>query len=633
MKTITLNTGPSRVDCQEVGNKAYNLLRIKESGFQVAEGFILPIPCFYEVVSFNQAMEQLKSLKKTNDKVRFRERIRTFSFPKELWLEVMHFVAQIGFPLIVRSSSTFEDGTKSSMAGMFLSVSNVENEEELKKAILDVWGSAFYNRDHEHQPLAILIQSYHEAIIGGVLFSKSPYGGNSFYGEYSEGGAEKTVDGKQNVSFELERDGTTTVALAGYGEKLADTIVSLREEFQTEVDMEWLIDDQGLWILQVRPITTLLQRKKVHEFLIVDAEDEQALEQIDFEEFHTRYMKWYDKHMRLRKLCKRNGIRVPVVAYVFYQAGNLRISDLMAYFEGVTIFKVESKFGIRTIRKTQLESVLLDLCEKEPASTMIVRIQEITLIQACGNACMVGDQIYIECMPGGFRGFLTGELDFSRYLVDSEYKILQKNILRYSKVYRFQETTNQFEQVRLLEPVDGELEKAVIADIVDMVCALEQELPNAKLEFEVANHHAYLNDATLEGRDLIFSDTSRRVLSKGDFEGYLVKMEDEVLDEMRQQLGSRSVVAEGEFLLRQEEFRKKYEFLKGGKYILAVSYPDPCLSVLLPFYEGFIFARGGLLSHLAIILREEGKPAIIDEKILEKENGVYIRVMIVSSEL
>lgn len=627
MKTITLNTEPSKVKCQEVGNKAYNLLRVRERGFQVADGFILPISCFYEVMRFNHAMEQFESLKEPNDKVRFRERIHTFSFPEEQWLEIKHLVAQIGFPLIVRSSSTLEDGMKSSMAGMFLSVGNIEDEEGLRKAILEVWGSAFYNRVQDHQPLAILIQSYRKGVIGGVLFSTNPYGGNSFYGEYSEGGAEKTVDGRQNVPFELNDDGMTIDALWDYGKQLADTILALKKEFQTEVDMEWLINDQGLWILQVRPITALPLRRRVHEFLLVDAEDEQTLEQIDFEAFHPRYMKWYDKRMRLRKICKKNGIHVPVVAYVFYQPRNLRMDDILAYFEGVTIFKVESKRGIRTLTKNQLESFLLGLCENELDSTMIVRIQEITLTQACGNACMVGNQIYIECMPGGFGGFLTGELDFSRYLVDQQCHILHKNILRYSKVYRFQEASSKFEKVNLLEPIDGELEKVVISDIVDMVLALEQELPKAKVEFEVANHHAYFNDATLEGRDITSLDTSRRVLSKGNFEGNLVKMEDEALEEMKQQLGSRSVIAEGEFLVRQAQFRKKYESLKEGKYILAVSYPDPCLSVLLPFYEGFIFTRGGLLSHLAIILREEGKPAIIDEKILEKENGAYIKVI------
>lgn len=616
---------------EEVGNKAFYMSVIKNAGLRTSDGFVIPVSTFCETLKYNHADEQYDNCTVENDFVKLREMIKTFAIHEDIWQEILFCVGVIGFPVIVRSSSPLEDGYESSMAGMYLSIGNVCDEAALADAIREVWASAFYNKTTEHKPLAILIQHYYSADIGGVIFSQNPFGGNLYYGEYAENSTEKAVNGEENIAFELGEDGiigNVTEKLRAESNVLYNAINRLKDKLGGEVDVEWLLDKEGICFLQVRPITGIKRRKKINYFAIVNSEDEEALEEIDMSGFYSRYMKWYDKRMRLRLMCKKHEVHLPIVKYVFYSGDNLDIDAVFKEFDGVDIFKIESDIGIRTVKKEKLETFLYELFESLHKEHLIVRIQEITLTEACGNSCMLENgTIYVECMPGGFGGFLKGELDFSRYILDKEYNIIQKDIFEYDKVWKFSEETGRFEKTLLNESVSGELSTKQLYEIVDMTKKLNTEVRNIKIEFEIAGEHAYFNDATLEDEFFGIEDVKRRVISPGDFEGKLCIMSVDELLSMKAQLGGRSVIAESTFLIKQKEYIDEMKINESaGDKILVAPYPEPCLSALIPHYNGFIFSKGGALSHLAIILREQHNPAIIERDIYNWGDGTFVSI-------
>ena len=89
---------------------------------------------------------------------------------RELWTEISEDGRR---PVAVRSSSTIEDGTTSSMAGVFTSVLDVEGWPDVLEAIATVLRSA------DEQPMAVLLQPMLDASLGGVLFGIDPVTGRT----------------------------------------------------------------------------------------------------------------------------------------------------------------------------------------------------------------------------------------------------------------------------------------------------------------------------------------------------------------------------------------------------------------------------------------------------------------------
>lgn len=237
----------SGADKNAVGNKAYNLAILNNIGVPVAEGFVITVDTFIQIVIANNAIDELNNINNINYRnnvAKFRERIKTFHIPTDIFSEIKTKISDFGYPVIVRSSSHNEDSKESSMAGLYLSVGNVREEQELEQAILEVWASAYYNKFTHHEPIAVVIQKYYEAEAGGVIFSQNPIEGENYYGEYSLKGAEQVVDGMDNGEFELTADGDLLCnesILKNQSIKLANYIKIIKEEFKCEVDVEWLI--------------------------------------------------------------------------------------------------------------------------------------------------------------------------------------------------------------------------------------------------------------------------------------------------------------------------------------------------------------------------------------------------------
>jgi phosphohistidine swiveling domain-containing protein/glycerol-3-phosphate acyltransferase PlsY len=250
---ISLN---SRLDVREVGAKAANLSRLKRQGYDVADGWVL------------RPGDDLKAL-------------------------VKKLEPSVQAPLIVRSSAIGEDSVSASAAGQYISILNITNKEQLESAIIDCQASYLqsnameYRRHHQQgeASMAILIQQQIEGEYSGVAFSRDPVNQlqDTVAVEALPGKATKIVSGKytpQRYQVAIPEASLTTLQEARVDERaitviteqakhpivipqgIIESVALLAREMENlfegiPQDIEWTYDGTKVWLLQVRPITTM----------------------------------------------------------------------------------------------------------------------------------------------------------------------------------------------------------------------------------------------------------------------------------------------------------------------------------------------------------------------------------------
>lgn len=250
-----------RLDASKVGQKAATLSRLKQWGYPVPMGWVLP--------PGDDAQTLIEFMQPSN--------------------------AQ---PLVVRSSAVGEDSEGASAAGQYETVLHVTSREMLQSAIARTQASydnpsAVQYRDRlgvSEDAMAVLIQKQVRGVFSGVAFSRDPITqqGDAVVIEALPGDATRVVSGQ--VTPEQYRVFVTQQQFMASGQTswvLSDdvetrNIVSLQIEGEGDVpaglikqvaflarhienryhgipqDIEWSYDGQTLWLLQSRPITTLL---------------------------------------------------------------------------------------------------------------------------------------------------------------------------------------------------------------------------------------------------------------------------------------------------------------------------------------------------------------------------------------
>lgn len=156
----------------------------------------------------------------------------------------------------VRSSAFVEDSGQSSMAGQFLTKVNV-TKDELADAIDEV-------RNHAKQKLgdlknfSLIIQEFIEADISGITFTRNPQGGREMIFEFHQGRGEEIVSGKVTPTreefYRTQKEYTSKIPNI-YRAKT--TFLEIEKCFAFPQDIEWCIKNGELFILQSRPITSI----------------------------------------------------------------------------------------------------------------------------------------------------------------------------------------------------------------------------------------------------------------------------------------------------------------------------------------------------------------------------------------
>lgn len=234
------------------GGKGGRLARMYRAGYPVPEGFVVLPPAFQG--------EELNP---------------------EAWHQIQGYLSDMrekhkGALFAVRSSALSEDSTIASFAGEFETVLNAKTDEEIQEAIHTVFRSrgservrAYSSVQGMEQPheIAVVVQLMVQSEISGVLFTADPITGSfvSMIGNYVHGLGEQLVSGEANAyDFKLTRpkgkyEGPDE--FKRYGSKLYKLADKLEKELGKPQDIEWAVAGGKLYLLQSRPITTLLAGK------------------------------------------------------------------------------------------------------------------------------------------------------------------------------------------------------------------------------------------------------------------------------------------------------------------------------------------------------------------------------------
>lgn len=177
----------------------------------------------------------------------------------------------------VRSSADTEDSAKASYAGLFRTELNVPRDDvpgavRRVLASLDSPSALVYARRlrvRAPEAMAVLVQEQLDPFLSGVCFTAHPVtGAPSIVVEYARGLGDAVASGAKAVgSYVLPRrrsGGFADQQLAeldastgGWLRAVALLAVDVEAQLGGPQDIEWAVDDRGLWLVQARPITTI----------------------------------------------------------------------------------------------------------------------------------------------------------------------------------------------------------------------------------------------------------------------------------------------------------------------------------------------------------------------------------------
>jgi phosphohistidine swiveling domain-containing protein len=264
---VPLSTLSAR-DLPIAGGKGANLGELIRAGFPVPDGFVITTDAYVAAASAGEVDPK--------DAAGARARLTETAMPAEIAAAVRDSYRALGGRVAVRSSATAEDLPEASFAGQQDTILDVEGEDALLDAVRRCWASLWNERavsyrathavDERALRLAVVVQRMVPATIAGVLFTADPITGRRRRAAIDavRGLGEQLVSGAVNPDHYLV-DTTTGAVIERRGDILDDARLReiaamgarIEDHYGKPQDIEWAIDDQKLWIVQSRDITTL----------------------------------------------------------------------------------------------------------------------------------------------------------------------------------------------------------------------------------------------------------------------------------------------------------------------------------------------------------------------------------------
>lgn len=306
-------------DIALAGGKGANLAEMTRAKIPVPPGFIVTAKAYFHFLKqakLKQKIHQLlgpldtgnsAELKKTSDRIK--EEFSRAPMPEEIAQAITQAYGKLGGgPVAVRSSATAEDLPEASFAGQQRTFLNVQGEDKVLAAVQGCWASLFEPRaifyrqqqgfEHLKVGLAVPVQQMVQSQVSGIMFTVEPLTNDAkkIFIEAAYGLGEAIVSGevtpdcyvvdkakltitdkqiaKQEwqivknpqpqeveegnikvpipVSRQSEQKLTDEdiIALAKWGKRLEDL-------YQFPQDIEWATQEERLFIVQTRAVTTL----------------------------------------------------------------------------------------------------------------------------------------------------------------------------------------------------------------------------------------------------------------------------------------------------------------------------------------------------------------------------------------
>ncbi|MCO8127770.1 phosphoenolpyruvate synthase [Acidimicrobiia bacterium EGI L10123] len=308
----------SRTDTATAGGKGANLGELARAGLPVPDGFVVNAQGYLAAMdeggvrselqaAFAAACDEASTPTALADAAeRLQSLVRKAGVPDGLRSVILEAYHRLGdrIPVAVRSSATAEDTSGTSFAGMHETFTDVVGDDAVLARLVDCWVSLFGQRaisyrasQHmtEEPVIAVVVQRLVAADRAGVLFTADPSTGDRSrlviegafgLGEVVVSGAvepDTYVVGKDGPRIQQARIGHKTHRLVAEADGSvtrvdldgaeADARVLVDDEvlelarlgLQVEAhyggepqDVEWAIAAGRLYLLQARPITTLV---------------------------------------------------------------------------------------------------------------------------------------------------------------------------------------------------------------------------------------------------------------------------------------------------------------------------------------------------------------------------------------
>ncbi|MBN2624577.1 MAG: phosphoenolpyruvate synthase [Acidimicrobiales bacterium] len=303
-----------RGDVDRVGGKGANLGEMTGAGFPVPAGFVVTAEAYLHALDEagvrDALQERVRSLDVDDSAALaraaddLRSLVRSAGLPDRVRQAVLDAYGRIGRAelVAVRSSATAEDTASTSFAGMNETFTNVSGDDDLVRRIVDCWASLWSPRVVAYRAtqaladepaIAVVVQRMVDSRTSGVMFTADPASGDRgrMVIEAAFGLGEVVVGGQvEPDTYVVAKDGPRVVQ-AHIGTKahkivrgpdgrdqqlpvppdeqarrvlddetileIARLGIAIEGHYGTPQDVEFAIGDDGVSIVQSRPITTL----------------------------------------------------------------------------------------------------------------------------------------------------------------------------------------------------------------------------------------------------------------------------------------------------------------------------------------------------------------------------------------
>ncbi|MEH7373310.1 PEP/pyruvate-binding domain-containing protein, partial [Priestia megaterium] len=289
---------------EKVGAKALNLIKMKRKNLPIPDGFIIQTEALKRYIEWNEIDRQTDNI---------HERILHGEIPIEIESDLVEAFRNLKCSytsVAVRSSSSAEDLEGASFAGQYETYLNVKSTEDFLSKVKACWASFFTERveqytqnmyaDFDEVSMAVVVQGLIESETSGVIFSQNPVTHNTkeMMINASYGLGEAIVSGLvtpdvylvNKQTFEIEKEkGLKEVKIIPLVEgveeiettedeqqkfcltdekiiELAEITKEVEALYQHPVDIEFGIQDNQVYLLQARAITTLTEAKELTPF-------------------------------------------------------------------------------------------------------------------------------------------------------------------------------------------------------------------------------------------------------------------------------------------------------------------------------------------------------------------------------
>ncbi|TKJ47714.1 hypothetical protein CEE34_02480 [Candidatus Aerophobetes bacterium Ae_b3a] len=305
----------------ELGGKGYSLAILASKGFDVPKGFVVTSKAFLSFLEHNNLVGKMEQVASRIDKTNFkangkeiRSSISAGEMPPEIVSETEKCSNSLDARYVaVRSSAVGEDSLRTSFAGMHDTYLNIKSETGLiVNYVKKCWASFFNERAIIYrirkslphlESMAVLVQEMVPSEISGTTFTAHPdtrdvdviviecsWGlgeavvsglviPDRYIVEKSSlkvirkilGSKKVTIETTENgvVRIDTPEDKTISFCLDDVLiENLAKVCLDIERVLEYPQDIEWCIQENKIWLLQSRYITTLggnIHEKSNHE--------------------------------------------------------------------------------------------------------------------------------------------------------------------------------------------------------------------------------------------------------------------------------------------------------------------------------------------------------------------------------